>query len=337
MARALVRTIPEPVVPAIMNSQVFDESGTFNVPAGVTRVKLSGRGGAGGGGGGADFIAGAAAAGGGGGQGVTSEDVWIDVTPLAAISVIIGAGGTGGTGTNISSNTTGGTGGTGGTSSFGDVYFRNVGGPATGGAQNTGAGGVGGSSGAFNTKGGNGGNGGTYLQTGIVGSGGIFALTGGVGGVRTGNNGGGGGGGGGDNPPVAPDFVSGHGGRSNVRGTTDTLVRSNNIVTAHLTGPHGMFVGTNVQITNASPTSFNSANQTSSLNAFRITGVPDASTLVYEQAGIDEAGTSSFVSYTNGNDGQNGLGGGGGGGAQNTNMRGGCGGHGSPGQIVVSW
>lgn len=122
------------------NSQTFTASGTFVVPAGVTRVLVEGCGGGGGGG-----AASGASAGGGGGGGADSPPRIVVVTPGASVTVTIGAGGAGGT---IAAN--GATGGAGGTSYFGTMEFGGalggLGAAATvsiGGA-GAGAGGVGG-------------------------------------------------------------------------------------------------------------------------------------------------------------------------------------------------
>ena len=71
--------------------EVFTSNGTFTVPTGITRIKLTMVGGGGGGGGGYNDNA----AGGGGGAGVI-ENWWYPVTPAAELAVVIGAGGTGG-------------------------------------------------------------------------------------------------------------------------------------------------------------------------------------------------------------------------------------------------
>lgn len=89
------------------NSVVFGASGTFVVPAGVTRVKVRAWGGGGGGGG----AGGAASAGTAGVSGAFGEG-YFDVTPGASFAVTIGAGGIAGGGA-------GNNGSNGGTSSFG--------------------------------------------------------------------------------------------------------------------------------------------------------------------------------------------------------------------------
>lgn len=87
------------------NVQVFNASGTFTVPAGVTKVYVFGSGGGGGGGGSNQTNNGGCGGGGG------SFAIAATVTPGAAITCTVGAGGVAGTTT--------GNGGTGGTTSFG--------------------------------------------------------------------------------------------------------------------------------------------------------------------------------------------------------------------------
>lgn len=109
----------------------FTSSGTWVIPAGVTRARISARGGAGGGGGGASGGGGSTAtAGGGGGAGGTgpcAPSVTQDypLTPGATATVTIGAGGAGGAGgvaqaANAAGvvGLNGGAGGTGGTTTF---------------------------------------------------------------------------------------------------------------------------------------------------------------------------------------------------------------------------
>lgn len=104
------------------NSQTFTASGTFTVPAGVTRVMVMGCGGGGGGGG---ATAGSTNyihyAGGGGGSEIPATIV--PVSPLQAITVTVGAGGAGGA--------AGVAGGNGGDSSFGSFNLK-AGGGGTG-------------------------------------------------------------------------------------------------------------------------------------------------------------------------------------------------------------
>lgn len=72
----------------LLNKEEFTSNGTFNVPKGVNRVFVEGWGG---GGGGQDSAPGA---GGAGGFGALRSFRVVDVTPGAAITVTIGAGGT---------------------------------------------------------------------------------------------------------------------------------------------------------------------------------------------------------------------------------------------------
>ena len=90
------------------NMQVFTSTGTFTVPAGVTKVKVTVVGG-GGAGGGATQASCLFSGGAGGGGGGASIKVISGLTPGGTITATVGLGGTGNTGT----------GGAGGTSSFG--------------------------------------------------------------------------------------------------------------------------------------------------------------------------------------------------------------------------
>jgi hypothetical protein len=141
----------------------YVSSGTFTVPAGITRVKYRIWGGAAGGGG----AAGAGSAGGGGGGGGYCEG-YAAVTPAQAIPVTVGAGGAGGA--------PGVTGSSGGYSAFGSFAQAN---PGSGGIGATGAigasGGAGGvaAGGQLNLSGQYGGSGfttGTGLNSGIGGA-----------------------------------------------------------------------------------------------------------------------------------------------------------------------
>lgn len=154
---------------AIGGIQVFTSSGTFTVPAGITKVKVTV---IGGGGGGADQ---GGAGGYGGGGGGTAIKIVSGLTPGSTISVTVGTGGAGG---NTGSN--------GGTSSFG-AYCS-----ATGGAGAVayipGIGGIG-SSGDLNFAGGAGGTSATISGVGSsYGYGGGTFM--GAGGKDTINNGG---------------------------------------------------------------------------------------------------------------------------------------------------
>jgi hypothetical protein len=179
--------------------EIFDSSGTFTVPAEITKVFVSGVAGGGGGG----FASTSVGEGGGGGAGGRAGmDFLITVTPEEEISVTIGASGIG---------ATSGSGGSGGDTMFaGYVTFTGGAGGdnGSGGAAETagqgliaGAGGAsdspGGDSlyylgGAVVTTGGGGGGASLYGHGGIGGAGG----TGGNGGAGDANTGAGGGGGG---------------------------------------------------------------------------------------------------------------------------------------------
>jgi hypothetical protein len=155
----------------VPNVQVFTSSGTFTVPAGITRAKVTVVGGGG---------SGAAGAGGGGGGGGTAIEIVTGLTPAGTVTVTVG--------------------GVAGTSSFG-AYCSATGG-ATVASIVGGAGGVG-SGGDINLSGSGGGGGGTTGGFSVYGTGGSSSLGGGgYGGVNTaggngGNYGGGGAGGGG--------------------------------------------------------------------------------------------------------------------------------------------
>ncbi|MBI2640653.1 MAG: hypothetical protein HYW91_02045 [Candidatus Sungbacteria bacterium] len=191
----------------VPNWQIFGSSGTFNVPAGVTKVMVEVWGGGGGGGGGSW---GGSRGGGGGGGGAYAKEI-INVTPGSPVTVTAGAGGAGSSNVGLSGTA-------GATSCFGQVCAggggRGLGisdsGSATGGAGGTssatvnspggagetaislaggrggsaGLGGAGGAGGQGNTAnpgsagaapGGGGGGGGTVDQTGPAGLGGSGA------------------------------------------------------------------------------------------------------------------------------------------------------------------
>jgi hypothetical protein len=88
----------------VLQSQLFTSSGTFNVPAGVTGVWVSG---VGAGGGGSCRNA-AATAGGGGGSGEYVISFPVNVTSSGTVTVTIGAGGAGAAGGAAAAGTAGG-------------------------------------------------------------------------------------------------------------------------------------------------------------------------------------------------------------------------------------
>lgn len=106
------------------NMQVFTSTGTFTVPAGITKVKATVTGGGGGG-----------CSNGSGGGGGTSIEIVSGLTPGGTVSVTVGGGGTGVGGAN--------SGGTGGTSSFGAFCSATGGGGAPFGGGVQGVGGIG--------------------------------------------------------------------------------------------------------------------------------------------------------------------------------------------------
>lgn len=160
--------------------QIFDASGTFTVPAGVTEVLITAVAGGGGGGGGAANPDADAGAGGGAGQSIIDYSV-TGLTPSADITVTVGDGGTGGA--SASDGTDGGD-----TALAGYITVNG------GGKGIRGLGGAGGST-AIGTAAGVGGSGGSGAVDGTAGDEGLFGA-GGVGGTESGGSPGGGGGGG---------------------------------------------------------------------------------------------------------------------------------------------
>jgi hypothetical protein len=162
------------------NVQVFTSNGTFTVPAGITRAKVTVIGGGG---------SGASGVGGGGGGGGTAIKIVTGLTPAGTVTVTVGGvagtssfgsycsatggatvtsivGGAGGVGSSGDINLTGGGGGGGGTTGSFNVY-------GTGGASSIGGGGYG----SVNSAGGNGGNyGGGGASGGGTGAGGIVIV-----------------------------------------------------------------------------------------------------------------------------------------------------------------
>jgi hypothetical protein len=163
--RAMVRSVwllGAVAAVAQAESWVFDASGSFVAPAGVTRVTVEAWGGGGGGGYNPDANPHGGTAGGGGGGGGYSKRVLVPVTPGQSYDVVVGVGGAGGNPDGLA----------GGDSSF----------EGDGGVRVLARGGAGGKAG----KGGNGG------ASGIGDAGLLFA--GGRGGDGVNNAGGGGGG-----------------------------------------------------------------------------------------------------------------------------------------------
>lgn len=135
---------------SIPTMQIFTASGTFTIPAGITKVKVTVVGGGGGSGGASQ---GSAMTGGGGGGG-TSIQTLTGLTPGNTVTVTVGAGGSAGANSGTD-------GGNGGTSSFGANASATGGLKSTGSTTNYtgtvgGAGGIG-SSGDINFAGGAGG------------------------------------------------------------------------------------------------------------------------------------------------------------------------------------
>ena len=106
------------------NVQVFTSSGTFVVPAGVTKVRVRQSGGGGGSGGTSTTTSSQVSASAGGNGGAYGEGIY-SLTAGQVVPVTIGAGGAAGT-------SGGGSGGTGGTTSFGS-FLTTPGGHGSGG------------------------------------------------------------------------------------------------------------------------------------------------------------------------------------------------------------
>jgi hypothetical protein len=176
--------------PGFSAIQVFETSGSFVVPAGVTQVKVTAMGG----GGGAGYHA--TLPGGGGAQGGMATDIVGGLVPGQVIAVTVGAGGTSPAGV--------GNGAGGGTSSFGAYLSASGGG-----------GGQGGTTALFATAGGAGGigQGARIIQAGAMGCDGITI-------ANRGGDGGGEGRGRGASGPVAGFAASGFGGGGGGGGTS---------------------------------------------------------------------------------------------------------------------
>lgn len=153
--------------------QIFTVSGTFTVPADVIRLKVRMVGGGGGGGCGGGGLGYNGAGGGGGGY----TEAYVEVTPGATYSVVVGAAGAGGV---VGGATNGGTGGT---SSFGSGPICQATGGMGGRGEAPAAGGTGGagSGGYINIGGGFGQDGPTNQVGDIPGGGGGASIFGGGG------------------------------------------------------------------------------------------------------------------------------------------------------------
>ena len=155
--------------PGFSRIQVFSASGTFTVPAGVTKIKGRVVGGGAGGSGGN----GTTSCGGGGGAGGYTEGIFT-VTPGAVITITVGIGGAGAA---SGANSTAGA-----TSSIGALASATGGGATfvSGGVNGVGGGVPGiGSGGAVNISGGNGNDGSAASAANGTGSGGASAFGGG--------------------------------------------------------------------------------------------------------------------------------------------------------------
>jgi hypothetical protein len=222
---------------ALAQSDTFNVSGTYTVPAGVTTITVQAWGGGGGGAGGEDGYFGS---GDGGGGGAYASSV-LSVTPGAQYTITVGAGGAGGTPNS-------GAAPSGGTSSFGTLVVAGGGQGALGGYGSGGAGGtatagqtqyaggaggqgsedIGGSGGGGAGSGENGGN--PVYGSFTVGGGGVFG--GGEGGLGNysningspGSSYGGGGGGAQNGGGGATNGVGGAGGNGAVIVTVGTVV-----------------------------------------------------------------------------------------------------------------
>jgi hypothetical protein len=180
-------------------------TGTFTVPAGITRIRVDvwGAGGTGGAGGGRTAF-GAGGAGGGGGGGGYGQNFY-NVTPSAQYTVTIGTGGSNFGGLISATNGSDGTAGKNGGST---PPINGLGGAGGTSSAPTNMSGTAGSDGTSNAPGGDGGTGGSG---GLGGSGGALNTSGAAGGIP----GGGGGGGGGDTVGGTAG-AGGNGGRGQV-------------------------------------------------------------------------------------------------------------------------
>jgi hypothetical protein len=178
------------------NVQSFTSSGTFTIPAGVSKIKVTVVGGGGGGGNGS-APGNQNLGGGGGGAGATAMTVLSGLTPGNTLAITVGAGGAAtanGTGSSVASGTqtistvTGGGGVGGGSSGAGG----SVGGTASGGALNVSGGSGGPSVTSFSTNNANGNGGSGGASTYGSGGAGAYSSASGAAGLAYGSGGGGG-------------------------------------------------------------------------------------------------------------------------------------------------
>jgi hypothetical protein len=114
-----------------MDSEIFTSSGTFTVPAGVTKVKVRSVGGGAGG----EYANGSPSVGVGGGSGAYIEEI-IDLTGVSTVTVTIGAAGQGGVSSSATAATAGGDTTFGAYHTAGGGQVDTTGGTATGGDLN---------------------------------------------------------------------------------------------------------------------------------------------------------------------------------------------------------
>jgi len=223
------------------NSQTFDASGTFTVPAGITTVYVAVMAGGGGAAGGSSSIG---IGGGAGGAGAAAFARVSGLTPSSTISVTVGSGGAGsaGNGPGPAAGSAGNTssfgshvsctGGSGGTSTAGAAGTVTTGGSATLlvrrgpslGLTATGAAGNFGNAGACSTAGGGGGagsgGGGGGGNTATIGNGGAGGLANGVGSAGSNASSGSGAAGGAGGAGVQGGAANGGAGGAGGSGTT---------------------------------------------------------------------------------------------------------------------
>lgn len=348
-------------------SQEFTSSGSFNVPAGVTRVRLlmSGGGAGGGGGGGRDTGITFGAGGGSGGGGAPPCYFDLEVTPLETLTVTLGAGGGGGAG---GASDAAGSPGTAGGDSFilrGSTIIARAPGapnPGTGGASNSlaGAGGAAAVAAAIDTD-----YAPQYLAGSPTGAGGNVAsganAQGSTGGATTSGYANASGGFGGRNTGLSSDAVGGGGGaggsgykaggrgghgggRERVSTGATSVVRASNVTTVTLGGT-GLTIYTAVpfrvgdQVRFGDPSGFTP----SSFNGFKTVLSVSGGGFTVSDPGTDGAASviGTISQSTKGQNGTYGSGGGGGGGGPGTSGGitdyPGDGGAGGNGFAIFSW